>query len=218
VKRCFETRSIQSANCVVFVFSWSMSPSEINAYYTPTKNEIVFPAGILQAPFYDKSYPKWVLFAILFLSFVYNSCSLHLYIIPRICSTHVAVLNLSLGENGQSLNGPWSSLMCFTYTAFLQIFACFVNAVLQCCAIFVVCCLTDRWTTERWVLLWVMSLHMDLMTKVRTADSLYDSVFDSWSFTVKIFSIKITCNLNCLWPNVTLNLPFSDFSCSFFCC
>jgi endothelin-converting enzyme len=38
--------------------SWSMSPSTVNAYYTPTKNEIVFPAGILQAPFYDKAYPK----------------------------------------------------------------------------------------------------------------------------------------------------------------
>ena len=36
-----------------------MSPPTVNAYYSPTKNEIVFPAGILQAPFYDKSYPKW---------------------------------------------------------------------------------------------------------------------------------------------------------------
>jgi putative endopeptidase len=32
---------------------WSMLPQEINAYYDPTNNEIVFPAGILQAPFYD---------------------------------------------------------------------------------------------------------------------------------------------------------------------
>jgi predicted metalloendopeptidase len=37
-----------------------MTPATVNAYYTPTKNEIVFPAGILQAPFYDKSYPKYV--------------------------------------------------------------------------------------------------------------------------------------------------------------
>lgn len=32
---------------------WSMFPQEINAYYDPTNNEIVFPAAILQAPFYD---------------------------------------------------------------------------------------------------------------------------------------------------------------------
>lgn len=37
-----------------------MTPSTINAYYSPTKNQIVFPAGILQAPFYDKDYPRWV--------------------------------------------------------------------------------------------------------------------------------------------------------------
>lgn len=30
----------------------------VNAYYSPTKNEIVFPAGILQAPFYTRSSPK----------------------------------------------------------------------------------------------------------------------------------------------------------------
>jgi len=49
---------------VGFVDSWSMSPPTVNAYYSPTKNEIVFPAGILQAPFYDKAYPKWVIFCI----------------------------------------------------------------------------------------------------------------------------------------------------------
>lgn len=30
-----------------------MTPSTVNAYYTPTKNQIVFPAGILRSPFYD---------------------------------------------------------------------------------------------------------------------------------------------------------------------
>lgn len=32
---------------------WLMAPQEVNAYYNPVKNEIVFPAAILQAPFFD---------------------------------------------------------------------------------------------------------------------------------------------------------------------
>ena len=32
---------------------WLMSPQTINAYYNPTTNEICFPAGILQPPFFD---------------------------------------------------------------------------------------------------------------------------------------------------------------------
>ncbi|MCT4586120.1 MAG: M13 family metallopeptidase [Peptostreptococcaceae bacterium] len=32
---------------------WHMSPQTVNAYYNPSNNEIVFPAGILQAPFYS---------------------------------------------------------------------------------------------------------------------------------------------------------------------
>uniref|UniRef100_A0A4W5PZY7 Endothelin-converting enzyme 1 n=1 Tax=Hucho hucho TaxID=62062 RepID=A0A4W5PZY7_9TELE len=37
---------------------WSMTPPTVNAYYNPTKNEMVLPAGILQAPFYSRSWPK----------------------------------------------------------------------------------------------------------------------------------------------------------------
>ena len=32
---------------------WSMNPQTVNAYYSPTRNEIVFPAAILQPPFFN---------------------------------------------------------------------------------------------------------------------------------------------------------------------
>src|SRR4029077_21020893 len=32
---------------------WSMTPQTVNAYYNPERNEIVFPAAILQPPFFN---------------------------------------------------------------------------------------------------------------------------------------------------------------------
>ncbi len=32
---------------------WTMTPQTVNAYYSPSRNEVVFPAGILQPPFFD---------------------------------------------------------------------------------------------------------------------------------------------------------------------
>ncbi len=34
---------------------WAMTPQTVNAYYSSTRNEIVFPAAILQPPFFDMS-------------------------------------------------------------------------------------------------------------------------------------------------------------------
>jgi putative endopeptidase len=37
---------------------WGMTPPTVNAYYDPTRNQMVFPAGILQQPFFNVSFPK----------------------------------------------------------------------------------------------------------------------------------------------------------------
>ncbi|XP_035828940.1 neprilysin-1 [Aplysia californica] len=38
--------------------AWFMTPATVNAYYYPVNNEIAFPAGILQPPFFSKDFPK----------------------------------------------------------------------------------------------------------------------------------------------------------------
>ena len=37
---------------------WSTEPAVVNAFYNPNKNDIVFPAGILQPLFYSSQFPK----------------------------------------------------------------------------------------------------------------------------------------------------------------
>jgi len=37
-----------------------MTPAEVNAFYSPTFNQIGVPAGILQRPVYDPSFPMYV--------------------------------------------------------------------------------------------------------------------------------------------------------------
>lgn len=37
--------------------AWQMTAPTVNAYYDPTLNEMVFPAGILQQPFFNHSFP-----------------------------------------------------------------------------------------------------------------------------------------------------------------
>ncbi len=41
---------------------WGMTPPTVNAYYSGSHNEVVFPAGILQPPFFDKSLDDYVNF------------------------------------------------------------------------------------------------------------------------------------------------------------
>ncbi len=52
----FEThRELVRLGKMVDRTEWSMTPETVNAYFNPTMNEIVFPAGILQPPFFDVS-------------------------------------------------------------------------------------------------------------------------------------------------------------------
>ena len=43
------------AGKVVDKTEWQMTPQTVNAYYNPSTNEICFPAGILQYPFFDQT-------------------------------------------------------------------------------------------------------------------------------------------------------------------
>lgn len=51
-------KNLEKLNRPVNKTTWIMTPPTVNAYYTPTKNQIVFPAGILQSPFYDMKNPS----------------------------------------------------------------------------------------------------------------------------------------------------------------
>jgi putative endopeptidase len=56
VRRANEFRwslSVEKLNKPVDPQEWGMTPQTVNAYYASTRNEIVFPAAILQAPFFD---------------------------------------------------------------------------------------------------------------------------------------------------------------------
>ncbi|MCL4335028.1 MAG: M13 family metallopeptidase [Candidatus Thermoplasmatota archaeon] len=46
-------RQVSRSNRPVDHELWEMTPPTVNAYFNPTGNEIVFPAGILQPPFFD---------------------------------------------------------------------------------------------------------------------------------------------------------------------
>jgi len=46
-------RQMDRIGQAVDLTEWHMTPPEVNAYFNATQNEIVFPAGILQPPFFD---------------------------------------------------------------------------------------------------------------------------------------------------------------------
>jgi putative endopeptidase len=59
--REFETaRQLNKINKPVNKNEWDMSPPTVNADYDPSMNDINFPAGILQPPFYDRTAPQEV--------------------------------------------------------------------------------------------------------------------------------------------------------------
>jgi len=52
INEFYYQRGIEKLSQPVDRNEWEMSPQTVNAYYDPEKNEIVFPAGILQPPFF----------------------------------------------------------------------------------------------------------------------------------------------------------------------
>lgn len=53
VARYSTQKNVADLNKPVDVNKWYMNPHEVNAYYSPMTNEICFPAGILQPPFFN---------------------------------------------------------------------------------------------------------------------------------------------------------------------
>jgi predicted metalloendopeptidase len=50
-------REAKKVNYPVDRDEWGLTPPEVNAYYNPGGNEMAFPAGILQAPFFSRDFP-----------------------------------------------------------------------------------------------------------------------------------------------------------------
>ncbi|XP_055711716.1 neprilysin-1 [Phlebotomus papatasi] len=51
-------RNLQLLREAVDKNKWTTEPAVVNAFYNPNKNDIVFPAGILQPLFYSQNFPK----------------------------------------------------------------------------------------------------------------------------------------------------------------
>ncbi|CAF0776050.1 unnamed protein product [Didymodactylos carnosus] len=57
VRKFYKTKNLEKFGQQPDIEEWKMTPTEVNAYYAPWKNMIVFPAGILQTPFFDANIP-----------------------------------------------------------------------------------------------------------------------------------------------------------------
>lgn len=55
IRKTYHEKTIQMQKDGVDKTLWAMEPYTVNACYDPTVNSITFPAGILQAPFYDEN-------------------------------------------------------------------------------------------------------------------------------------------------------------------
>lgn len=56
IREFFTKRNLNRINKPVDKTRWLMNPHTVNAYFSSTNNEIVFPAGILQPPFFSEKY------------------------------------------------------------------------------------------------------------------------------------------------------------------
>lgn len=51
----YQTEFLNKLNSLKDIHEWHMNPQTVNAYFSPTHNEIVFPAAILQPPFFHEN-------------------------------------------------------------------------------------------------------------------------------------------------------------------
>ncbi|CAB3998205.1 endothelin-converting enzyme 1-like [Paramuricea clavata] len=59
-RRFYHAKMMSKRSKLVERSEWHLTPSEVNAYYNTPNNYIAFPLGILQRPFFEPSWPKYL--------------------------------------------------------------------------------------------------------------------------------------------------------------